>query len=62
MERYFKLSEVEKVFSVSRETLKRWIYAKKIRAQKFNGSWRISESDIEEFKSRSVSGKNEVKE
>lgn len=52
MERFFKLAEVEQMLSVSRATLKRWIYSGKIRAQKFNSSWRISEASIEEFKNR----------
>lgn len=54
MEKLLKLSEVEQVLSVSRATLKRWIYSKKIRAQKINNSWRISESSVEEFKSRGM--------
>jgi excisionase family DNA binding protein len=42
-----KLAEVEKMLSISRTTLKRWIYAKKIRATKVGRDWRISENEVE---------------
>lgn len=56
-ERYYKVGEVEKMLSVSKTTMKRWIKDKKIRAVKFGpdveGSpWRISESAIAEFKEK----------
>lgn len=47
-----KLADVEKLLSVTRTTLKRWIYAKKIRATKIGGHWRISETEVEAFRSR----------
>lgn len=47
MERMLKLTEVEKLLSISRTTLKRWIYAKKIRATKVGRDWRISENEVE---------------
>lgn len=54
-ERYYKVGEVEKMLSVSKSTLKRWIKDRKIRAVKFGADiegnpWRISESAIAEFK------------
>lgn len=52
MEPFYKLAEVEKILSVSRATLKRWIYSNQIRAQKIGNSWRISEGALEEFKRR----------
>jgi len=53
-EKFYKPSEVEKMLSISKSTMKRWIRDKKIRAVKFGpadrGSWRISASALAEFK------------
>lgn len=54
-EKFYKVGEIEKMLSVSKSTLKRWIRDKKIRAVKFGANvqgrpWRISESALEEFK------------
>lgn len=52
MEKLLKLSEVETILSISRATLKRWIYSGKIRASKLGQSWRISEAEVEAFQAR----------
>lgn len=60
-EKFYKLHEVEEMLSVSRATLKRWIYRGKIRAVKLGipesewkdnagVPWRISASALAEFK------------
>jgi excisionase family DNA binding protein len=54
-EKFYRVGEIEKMLSVSKSTLKRWIKAKKIKAVKFGkdvqgNPWRISESALEEFK------------
>ena len=56
-EKFYRVGEIEKMLSVSKSTLKRWIKAKKIKAVKFGADvegnpWRISESALEEFKQK----------
>lgn len=53
-ERHYKLSEVEKILSVTRGTLLRWIASGRIKATKFGSNaktapWRISESTLTEL-------------
>jgi hypothetical protein len=57
-ERYYKLHELEKILSVSRPTLKRWIYTGKLTAVKLGGSdegatpWYVSEGSLLAFRQR----------
>jgi excisionase family DNA binding protein len=54
-ERYYKLAELEKILSVSRETLWRWIRTHRLRAVKLGPNpkqrtaWRVSESALAEL-------------
>jgi hypothetical protein len=56
-ERHYKLHELEKLFSVSRKTLKRWIYTGKLEAVK-QGSveggapWYVSETALRNFRKK----------
>lgn len=52
--KFYKLSEVAKMLSIGRSTLKKWIYEEKIKAVKFGGGegsdpWRISDVEIARF-------------
>ena len=54
-ERYYKLSELQKILSVSRPTLKRWIYMGQIKAvkqgsRKGGAPWYVSESELRKFR------------
>jgi excisionase family DNA binding protein len=56
-EKFYKVSEVEEMLSVSKSTLKRWIKSKKLRATKFGDDvegnpWRISATDLAAFKKK----------
>lgn len=64
--RYYRLQDVQKMFGVSRKTLKRWIYSGKISAVKLGipreewgqhggAPWKVSHEEIENFKRRSES-------
>jgi len=58
-EKFYRVGEIEKMLSVSKSTLKRWIKDKKIRAVKFGDDvqgnpWRISESALAEFKTKNA--------
>lgn len=59
-ERFYRLAEVEKMFGVSRRTVKQWIYDKKLEAQKLSergdsykgAPWFVSESAIRRFREK----------
>jgi excisionase family DNA binding protein len=58
-EKFYRVGEIEKMLSVSKTTLKRWIKDKKIKAVKFGDDvqgnpWRISESALAEFKQKNA--------
>ena len=53
-EKLYKLAELETLLSASRKTIKRWIYAGKLDAEKLgagpNAPWRVSASAIRRFR------------
>jgi len=53
-EKFYRISDVEKMLSVSKSTLKRWIKSGKIKAVRFGNPWKISESALEEFKKKNI--------
>lgn len=50
MERFYKISDVAEVFSVTRQTIYNWIEEGKINVTRINGIPRISEKEIERLK------------
>ena len=51
MEEYLTVEEIAKNLKVRKETVLRWIKNKELKATKIVRSWRISETDFEEFMS-----------
>lgn len=46
----YTVKEVAAIFKCNPETIKRKIYAGKIKAVKFGSEWRISEEEVERMK------------
>ena len=50
-DRYYKLADLEEMFSISRKTLKRHIYSGKLRAEKLGGrDWFVSEEALIKYR------------
>ena len=47
--RFYTVSQVAQMLSVSPRTVRRWIEDKKLVAHKFGGAVRIAESDLQAF-------------
>lgn len=50
MENFYKIQDVAKALSVTRNTIYNWIREGKIKVTRINGNPRISESEIERLK------------
>lgn len=52
--RYFSIKEVAEIYGVSTKTVRRYISAGKLRAEKFGATWKISKSALDDFVAEST--------